>query len=104
MMTPLLVIGIAGMVTSTVYAFLVAAGAVRLRKRRRARGVGGFLPPVSLLKPLHGSEPDLEQHLQSFFEQDYPQFEVLFCARTEQDAGLAIARKVAARFPAIPCR
>jgi ceramide glucosyltransferase len=104
MMNLLLVISIAGIVTSTVYAFLVVAGAVRLLNRRRAGLPGEFRPPVSLLKPLHGSEPDLEEHLQSFFEQDYPAFEVLFCARTEQDAGLAIARKVAARFPAIPCR
>jgi ceramide glucosyltransferase len=79
-------------------------GAVRLLNRRRAGLPGEFRPPVSLLKPLHGSEPDLEEHLQSFFEQDYPAFEILFCARTEQDPGLAIARRVAARFPAIPCQ
>jgi ceramide glucosyltransferase len=104
MMNLLLVVSIAGIFTSTVYAFLVAVGVVRLLKRRRTRQAVAFTPPVSLLKPLHGSEPDLEAHLQSFFEQDYPAFEILFCARTEQDSGLAIARKVAARFPAIPCR
>jgi ceramide glucosyltransferase len=104
MMNLLLAISIAGIVTSTVYAFLVVIGAVRLLNRRRAGLPGVFLPPVSLLKPLHGPEPDLEDHLQSFFEQDYPAFEILFCARTEQDPGLAIARKVAARFPAISCR
>jgi ceramide glucosyltransferase len=104
MMNLLLVISVAGIVTSTVYAFLVVAGAVRLLNRRRAGLPGQFRPPLSLLKPLHGLEPDLEEHLQSFFEQDYPAFEILFCARTEQDPGLAIARKVAARFPAIPCR
>jgi ceramide glucosyltransferase len=59
---------------------------------------------VSLLKPLHGLEPDLESHLQSFFEQDYPEFEVIFCARTDQDAGLQIARRVAARYPKIRSR
>ncbi len=54
-----------------------------------------------MLKPLHGSEPDLESHLQSFFEQDYPEFEIIFCARSDQDPGLEIARRVAARYPAI---
>ena len=63
-----------------------------------------FAPPVSLLKPLHGSEPDLESHLQSFFEQDYPEFEIIFCARSDQDAGLEIARRVAARYPKIRSR
>ena len=68
------------------------------------RAPGTFAPPVSLLKPLHGLEPDLESHLQSFFEQDYPEFEIIFCARTDQDAGLEIARRVAARYPKIRSR
>ncbi len=101
MMSFLLVISIIGIFTSTVYALLVAAGALRLAARRRRLPAAGFAPPVSLLKPLHGSEPDLESHLQSFFEQEYPQFEIIFCARSEQDPGLEIARRVAARYPAI---
>jgi ceramide glucosyltransferase len=79
-------------------------GAVRLAQCRRALRLGSFAPPVSLLKPLHGLEPGLESHLQSFFEQDYPEFEVIFCARSDQDAGLEIARRVAARYPKIRSR
>jgi ceramide glucosyltransferase len=101
MMSFLLVLGIIGIVTSTMYALLVVAGAVRLAGRRRKRHSGAFAPPVSLLKPLHGSEPDLESHLQSFFEQDYPDFEIIFCARSDQDPGLEIARRVAARYPSV---
>jgi ceramide glucosyltransferase len=100
MMNFLLVICIIGILTSTVYAVLVVAAAVRLAARRRVLPVA-FTPPVSLLKPLHGSEPDLESHLQGFFEQDYPKFELIFCARSEQDPGLEIARGVAARYPEI---
>jgi ceramide glucosyltransferase len=101
MMDFLLLLSIIGIITSTMYALLVATGAVRLAQRRRAMLPGKFAPPVSLLKPLHGLEPDLESHLQSFFEQDYPEFEIIFCARTDQDAGLEIARRVAARYPKI---
>src|ERR1700735_1829091 len=101
MMSFLLVVSVIGILTSTVYALLVVAGAVRLAARREKLLPAPFTPPVSLLKPLHGSEPDLESHLQSFFEQDYPQFEIIFCARGEQDPGLEIARMVAARYPAI---
>src|ERR1700722_2400923 len=104
MMNFLLVLSITGILTSTMYALLVAVGAVHLAQRRRTAVPGPFAPPVSLLKPLHGSEPDLESHLQSFFEQDYPEFEVIFCARTDQDAGLEIARRVAARYPKIRSR
>ncbi len=104
MMDFLLLLSIIGIITSTMYALLVATGAVRLARRRRAMVPGRFAPPVSLLKPLHGLEPDLESHLQSFFEQDYPEFEIIFCARTDQDAGLEIARRVAARYPKIRSR
>jgi len=104
MMNLLLVLSIAGIITSTMYALLVVAGAVRLAVRRRRSLPGAFTPPVSLLKPLHGPEPELESHLQSFFEQDYPKFEIIFCARSDQDAGLEIARRVAARYPAIRSR
>jgi ceramide glucosyltransferase len=104
MMYALLVLSITGIVTSSMYALLVAIGAVRLAYRRRVRRAGAFNPPVSLLKPLHGSEPELASHLQSFFEQDYPDFEIIFCARSDQDEGLQIARKVAARYPKVRTR
>src|ERR1700691_5147522 len=104
MMNFLLVVSIIGIFTSTVYALLVVVGALRLAARRRKLPPAAFAPPVSLLKPLHGSEPDLESHLQSFFEQEYPEFEIIFCARSEQDPGLEIARRVAARYPKIRSR
>jgi ceramide glucosyltransferase len=104
MMDFLLLLSIIGIITSTMYGLLVATGAVRLAQRRRTTPPGTFVPPVSLLKPLHGLEPDLESHLQSFFEQDYPEFEIIFCARTDQDPGLEIARRVAARYPKIRSR
>jgi ceramide glucosyltransferase len=100
----LLVLSISGIITATMYALLVAIGALRLAHRRRAQRPGTFAPPVSLLKPLHGSEPELASHLQSFFEQDYPEFEIIFCARSDQDEGLEIARRVAARYPEVRTR
>ena len=86
---------LAGTVTSTIYCGMVLVGAVRFarRKRREERSPAEFLPPVSVLKPLHGTEPDLEGNLRLFFEQDYPEFELLFCARHAEDAGLKMARR-----------
>jgi ceramide glucosyltransferase len=101
MMHFLLVLSIAGLITSTMYALLVVLGSVRLAKRRQGEDADVFTPPVSLLKPLHGWEPDLESHLESFFAQDYPAFEIIFCARDERDPGLETAKRVAARYPGI---
>jgi ceramide glucosyltransferase len=94
-------VAVAGSVTSSIYCLMVVAAAVRfgLRKRRDEREPEDFLPAVSMLKPLHGTEPGMEANFQSFFEQDYPDFELLFCARHETDEGLRLARKVGERYP-----
>jgi ceramide glucosyltransferase len=99
----LLGLGIFGLITSTVYSLMVVAGVVHFRRHRVAADPS-FTPPVSLLKPLHGAEPNLAEHLEGFFQQDYPAYEILFCARTVDDAGLNIAREVATRYPSIPAR
>jgi ceramide glucosyltransferase len=94
---------IAGTVTSAIYCLLVLAGAVRFagRRRREERTAEDFLPPVSVLKPLHGMEPDLEENLKRFFALDYPEYELLFCARRADDAGLQMAQRIAAAHPEV---
>ena len=109
MLYALLALAAFGLVTSTVFTGMVLwAIPAYLRERRAAFAKldhpPGFTPPLTLLKPLHGSEPHLEEHLATFFEQDYPEYEILFCARTSDDAGLATARRVAARYPQIPAK
>jgi ceramide glucosyltransferase len=102
-------LAIFGIFTSTVFAGMVLFAVPRYLGERRAaeadlKARAGFTPPLTLLKPLAGSEPGLELHLTSFFQQDYPTYEILFCARDAEDASLAIARHVAARFPQIPAK
>jgi ceramide glucosyltransferase len=109
MLYVLLALGVFGLVTSTVFAGMVLwAVPGYLREWRAAMAQlaarPGFTPALTLLKPLHGDEPGLEAHLATFFEQDYPEFEILFCARSPEDAGLATARRVAARYPNIPAK
>ena len=109
MLYVLIGIAVFGLITSSVFAGMVLTAVPRYLRERRAaeaelRKGPGFTPPLTLLKPLAGAEPDLETHLASFFEQDYPAFEILFCARQDNDAGLEIARRVASRYPQIPAK
>lgn len=109
MLYVLLVLAVIGLVTSTVYAGLTLAAVPRYLRERKAfaadmRKQPQFTPGLTLLKPLAGAEPDLDAHLASFFEQDYPEFEILFCARDPHDAGLEIARQVAERYPQVPAK
>ena len=105
----LLALACFGLLTSTIVTGMTLAAVPRyLRERRLAlaqlSGRPGFTPPLTLLKPLHGNEPGLERHLATFFEQDYPDYEILFCTRDPADPGLEAARRVAARFPNVPAR
>lgn len=99
-------VALGGTVTSAIYTGMVLVGAVRFarRKRREEQRPAEFLPPVSVLKPLHGTEPDLEENLRRFFELDYPEFELLFCARHADDTGLQMAQRIAAEYPEVPAR
>ncbi len=60
--------------------------------------------PVSILKPLAGAEPDLEDNLRSFFEQDYGEFEILAAVREATDPALAVFERLAAEYRHIPTR
>lgn len=99
-------VAVAGSVTSTIYCLMVVVAALRfgIRKRREERAATEFFPPVSVLKPLHGTEEGMGRNLESFFEQDYPEFELIFCARHETDPGLQLARRVGERYPHVDAR
>jgi ceramide glucosyltransferase len=109
MLHVLLGLAVFGLITSTVFAGMVLAAVPGyLHERRLAmaqlEALPGFTPAMTLLKPVHGTEPGLERNLTTFFEQDYPEYEILFCAREANDAGLEIARRVAERYPRIPAK
>jgi ceramide glucosyltransferase len=100
----------AALVPGLLPAFLVvgswACCLLMIAAARRYRAVRpqppGPLEPISILKPLDGLDEGLEQNLRSFFELDYPDFELLFAAREEDDRGLALARSLAREYPRVP--
>ena len=98
-----LALGLFGLLTSGIYGAMVLAAAARFRRCGRSLPSPSFAPPVSLLKPLHGAEPGLEAHLGTFFEQNYPAYEILFCARHVDDAGLAVAPRLPHVTQTFPC-
>jgi ceramide glucosyltransferase len=57
------------------------------------------LPPVSILRPLCGDEPLLEEALTSCFMQDYPEFQIVFGVQDPKDPALDVLRRVNKRFP-----
>jgi ceramide glucosyltransferase len=105
-----LLISVVGALSSGVYLGMVIVAARRHRRlaRTQQRVVdttpNSDLPPVTVLKPVHGLEPELAANLSSFFDQDYPSFEVVIGARDEANAALKVAREVCMKFPHVPSR
>jgi ceramide glucosyltransferase len=103
-------IAIFGSFTSTVFLAMVMVAAFRYMMRaRRARqtaleGPIEVLPPVVVLKPVHGLEPRLEETLESFFRQDYPNFQIIFGARSSDNQALAVVERLRGRYPNVPAR
>jgi ceramide glucosyltransferase len=62
------------------------------------------IQPITALKPLRGAEPELEACLTGFFLQEYPQFEILFAVREEDDPAVAVVRRLMERFPQVSAR
>jgi ceramide glucosyltransferase len=87
---------------SLVYCFLTVVAARRYRAVRPPSL--GTPVPISVLKPLAGLDDGLEENLRSFFEQDYPYFEILFAVRSPQDPALAVVQKLRAAYPTVPAQ
>ena len=104
----LLAVALLGIASSTV--FLARALAASARHLRRSRAGAphlckeSALPPLTILKPLHGAEPRLKENLESFFLQDYPDFEIVFGCRNAADPALAVVERLRALHPSIATR
>ncbi len=106
----LLFVAILGLVSSTGFLLLVMVAARRFRRRTRISAAAvttladSELPPVSVIKPVFGMEPMLAKNLESFFQQDYPAFELVFGARTADDPAIAVVHDLSRRYPAVKVR
>src|SRR5579863_687825 len=60
--------------------------------------------PVSILKPLAGLDLGLESNLRTFFEQDYPAFELLFAVREAGDAAVEVVTRLQREYPKVRSR
>ena len=96
----LLLIAILGLVSSTGFLLLVMVAARRFRARTPSAAAAAAalsdpdFPPVSVLKPVCGLEPMLAENLESFFQQDYPAFELIFGARSPDDPAIAVINEL----------
>jgi ceramide glucosyltransferase len=87
-------------VVSVGYCAFCITVAVQFAGNRKAPPSAASLPPVSILKPLKGSDPELYEALRSHCLQDYPDFEILFGITEANGPAGEIVRELMQEFPA----
>ena len=79
--------------------------ALRYARRARLRSIpAGPTPPISLIKPLYGDDPGLEQNLVATLRQNYPEFEVLFVHERADDPALKAVDAAVRAVPGVEVR
>jgi ceramide glucosyltransferase len=92
---------IAGALIGCAVTLFISVVVLRFRSLGRARPTS--YPPVSIIKPLDGSEPDLLTRLASFCTQDYPgPVEIICGVESSSDPAIEVVQRLQARFPDVP--
>jgi ceramide glucosyltransferase len=82
-----------------IYYVIAIYSSWRYFRRPASAPDASFLPPVSILKPIRGLDPDSYENLASFCRLNYPEFEIVFCVDADDEPVLAVLSKLAGDFP-----
>jgi ceramide glucosyltransferase len=56
-------------------------------------------PPVSILKPLKGTDPEMYENFRSHCLQDYPEYEIIFGVSEPDDPAIELVERLKREFP-----
>src|ERR1700682_4094115 len=96
------IVAVFGTVSSSIYYLLgLWSAAAFLRERKAADADRGeqALPPVSILKPLKGMDPEIYESFRSHCLQDYSQYEIIFGVSDANDPAGESVRQLQRELP-----
>jgi len=72
---------------------------LRCRRATAEQAASGFMPPVSILKPLKGTDRQMYEGFRSHCMQEYPEYEIIFGVNSADDAAVADVERLRREFP-----
>jgi len=95
----LIVVGLATCVSAAYCAMCIIACISYVRRRALPLSAPLSLPPISILKPLKGTDPEMYQSFRSHCIQNYSEYELLFGISDPQDPAAEIVQRLQQEFP-----
>lgn len=90
-----------GILSSSFYYFLCLWSAANFLREREytTETRAPFLPPISILKPLKGIDPEIYESFRSHCLQDYPAYEIIFGVSDPNDPAIESVKQLQREFP-----
>jgi ceramide glucosyltransferase len=79
--------------------YLLCLWSVRSFRREARKPLPAFTPPVSILKPLRGVDPQMYESFRSHCVQDYPEYEIIFGVSDPDDPAVEAVHQLMREFP-----
>ena len=94
------IVAVVGSISSSIYYLLCLWGAARfLRERAEVLTSAPSFPPISILKPLKGTDPEMYKSFRSHCVQDYPEYEIIFGVSDPNDPAMESVKDLQREFP-----
>jgi ceramide glucosyltransferase len=101
-LTVVQIVAVVGIVSSSIY-YLICLWSAATFLREREAGESArpteALPPISILKPLKGTDPEIYQSFRSHCQQDYPDYEIIFGVSDPSDPAIESVKALQREFP-----
>lgn len=105
-MIPFIVIFSALIVSVTYHLIVYFQSRINIKKDKKffeGKTLESF-PKISILKPLKGIDDGLEENIKSFFNLDYPNYEIIFGFHSSHDPAIKIVERLVKSFPDVPSK